>query len=132
MDTKYPEEIVDLTEQFIQSVRSKFPRAIVHISEILPRQSANMNEAVNKINELFRKRLAAMQNVKLVTHSALKQSHLRDERHLNYRWQENDSKMMSGTMWLAGDFINSVLGTRVTQKALLVSRLRPSDIYPFQ
>ena len=50
LDHDSPQEIVRLMNEFVQCVKNKFPKATIHISEILPRKTASMNSAFFFIN----------------------------------------------------------------------------------
>ena len=111
-------------------VNTKFPSAKVHVSEIIPRKSAGMGDMAKRTNSLMRNHRWQHPNITLISHQSITTSHLIDEKHLAYRYNGNDTKRMSGTMWLAGDFFESILELKPTHQSLLYARLRKSDIYP--
>ena len=131
LDNQEPEEVLKLIEEFHKCVEMKHPQALLHISEMLPRKSADGHRAAGELNALLRRSFDGLSNVKLMRHQNIKREQLRDEKHLSYRWEEGEQQCMSGTMWLACDIYESVLGHKPEQRALLGSRYRYRDIYPY-
>ena len=130
LDHDSPQEIVRLMNEFVQCVKNKFPKATIHISEILPRKTASMNSAANQKNSLLQEQMEHQSNIKLIKHQFIEAGQLVDERHLAYWYDKEDTKSMSGTMWLSGDIFESIFGFKPSQRTLLFARLRNSDIYP--
>ena len=123
IDRCSPEQIVSMINELIEAASQSFPQAKVHVSEILPRKSAESNRKVEETN----KRLWS-QNMNLIRHQRITQQHLVDEKHLNYKYGDEDRTAMSGTMLLAKDIFTAILGRQISQRELLFARLRSSDL----
>ena len=129
IDKNNADQILQMMIELVESAQSKFPEAIIHLSEILPRKSPEMNKIAIETNIKIRNH-RWQPNVKLISHQKITTEHLRDERHLAYRYDENDRQRMSGSMWLAASIFQSILSFKVSYQSLLYARLRKSDIYP--
>ena len=105
----------------------KYPRTQIYISELPPRGDELWERAMETNSILRHERMP--KNVRLISNENLTQQHLYDAKHLSYRYEEDDSERVSGTMRFAGNIYKAVMNTVPSIAALLVSRLRNSDIY---
>ena len=131
LDKQQPNEVIRLIEEFRHCVALKYPKARLHISEILPRKSANGHQAAGELNVLLQTSFTGVSNVNLFQHRSIRRDQLRDEKHLSFRWEEGEQQCMSGTMWLACDIFEAVMGHKPEQRFLLGCRYRHIDLYPY-
>ena len=118
------QQLIALSEQ----ASRKFPNARVHVSELTPRGD-EMHDKVKETNTMLRNH-NWHQNVQLIKHMALTSEHLHDDRHLAYWYNSDDKDQMSGSMWLAAELFRSIINFMPSKLALMLCRLRRSDLYP--
>ena len=125
------EKLTDLANE----AASKFPNALIHLSELTPRKDALHAKAMDTNYTLRELRTTAFSaNVRLVTNGNLQQEHLWDAKHLSYTYHKDDETRRinapAGSMLLAGNIYAAVTNRKPDIDILLSSRLTNQDIYP--